>query len=145
MRQMIAIVMCHICAKEFFDSNFFDSNIRFAVVDKISNFHETAPNFIIITKTVILKVWLELFRPTANNPRNSKVTWRFSRLSSFRVTDQKRANIVLVNNSRTARPSEIIGLHSFLDLFFKTVLIINDSQLAKMKKYIPHMSLPWNL
>ena len=23
--------------------------------------------------------------------------------------------------------------------------VVNGSQLAKMKKYIPHMSLPWNL
>ena len=32
--------MCHICANEFWDSNF-----NKAVVDKISNFHKIAPNF----------------------------------------------------------------------------------------------------
>ena len=32
--------MCHICAKEFLDSSFTN-----AVVDKISDFHEIAPNF----------------------------------------------------------------------------------------------------
>ena len=32
--------MCHICAKGFLDSNFYE-----AVIDKISNFHEIAPNF----------------------------------------------------------------------------------------------------
>ena len=31
--------MCHTCAKEFSDSNF-----NSAVIDKISNFHEIAPN-----------------------------------------------------------------------------------------------------
>ena len=31
--------MCHTCAKEFSDSNF-----NQAVIDKISNFHEIAPN-----------------------------------------------------------------------------------------------------
>ena len=31
---------CHICAKGFLDSNF-----NQAVIDKISNFHEIAPNF----------------------------------------------------------------------------------------------------
>ena len=31
--------MCHICAKEYFDSN-----VNEAVIDKISNFHEIAPN-----------------------------------------------------------------------------------------------------
>ena len=31
--------MCHICAKEFWDSNF-----NQAVIDKISDFHEIAPN-----------------------------------------------------------------------------------------------------
>ena len=31
--------------------------------------------------------------------------------------------------------------------FFVPVMLmqINGSQLAKMQKYIPHMSLPWNL
>ena len=32
--------MCHICAKGFLDSNFNE-----AVIDKISIFHEIAPNF----------------------------------------------------------------------------------------------------
>ena len=32
--------MCHICAKGFLDSNF-----NQAVIDKISIFHEIAPNF----------------------------------------------------------------------------------------------------
>ena len=32
--------MCRACAKEFLDSNFNE-----AVIDKISNFHENAPNF----------------------------------------------------------------------------------------------------
>ena len=32
--------ICHICAKGFLDSNF-----NKAVIDKISNFHEIAPNF----------------------------------------------------------------------------------------------------
>ena len=32
--------MCHICAKGYLDSNF-----NKAVIDKISNFHEIAPNF----------------------------------------------------------------------------------------------------
>ena len=32
--------MCHICAKEFLDSN-----LNEEVIDKISNFHEIAPNF----------------------------------------------------------------------------------------------------
>ena len=32
--------MCHTCVKEFLDSNF-----NLAVIDKISNFHEIAPNF----------------------------------------------------------------------------------------------------
>ena len=31
--------ICHICAKEFLDLNF-----NYAVIDKISNFHEIAPN-----------------------------------------------------------------------------------------------------
>ena len=31
--------MCHTCAKEFLDSN-----LNLAVIDKISNFHEIAPN-----------------------------------------------------------------------------------------------------
>ena len=31
--------MCHICAKEFSNSSF-----NYAVIDKISNFHEIAPN-----------------------------------------------------------------------------------------------------
>ena len=32
--------MCHTCATEFLDLNFSS-----AVIDKISNFHEVAPNF----------------------------------------------------------------------------------------------------
>ena len=32
--------MCRICAKGFSPSNFY-----YAVIDKISNFHEIAPNF----------------------------------------------------------------------------------------------------
>ena len=32
--------MCHTCAKEFFNSSF-----NWAVIDKISNFHDIAPNF----------------------------------------------------------------------------------------------------
>ena len=32
--------MCHICAKEFLDSNFSE-----AVIDKLSNFQEIASNF----------------------------------------------------------------------------------------------------
>ena len=31
--------MCHACAKEFLDAN-----LNKAVIDKISNFHEIAPN-----------------------------------------------------------------------------------------------------
>ena len=48
MLQIIAIMcvthncdyVCHTCAKDFLDSNF-----SWAVIDKISNFHEIAPNF----------------------------------------------------------------------------------------------------
>ena len=40
--------MCHICAKVFSDSNF-----DYSVIDKISNFHEIAPKFHIITEIVI--------------------------------------------------------------------------------------------
>ena len=32
--------MCHICRKGFLDSNFNE-----AVIEKLSNFHEIAPNF----------------------------------------------------------------------------------------------------
>ena len=32
--------MCHRCAKRFLDSNF-----KWAVIEKISNFHEIAPDF----------------------------------------------------------------------------------------------------
>ena len=32
--------MCHICEKEFLDSKF-----NLAVIEKVSNFHEIAPNF----------------------------------------------------------------------------------------------------
>ena len=46
--------MSHISAKGFLDSNFI-----YAVIGKISNFQETAPNkFHIFTKIVIFKVWL---------------------------------------------------------------------------------------
>ena len=38
--------VCHICAKEFLDSTF-----NCAVIDKISNFHETVPNFIYSQKS----------------------------------------------------------------------------------------------
>ena len=42
---------CHICAKGFLDSNFDE-----AVIDKISNFNELAPNFTYSQKLVIFKV-----------------------------------------------------------------------------------------
>ena len=42
--------MCHICEKEFLDSNFNE-----AVINKISNFHEIAPNFTYSQKTQVLK------------------------------------------------------------------------------------------
>ena len=32
--------MCHLCAKEYLDSNF-----NYAIIDKISNFHEITQNF----------------------------------------------------------------------------------------------------
>ena len=32
--------MCHTCAKEFLNSSF-----NYEVIDKISNFHDIAPNF----------------------------------------------------------------------------------------------------
>ena len=41
----------HICAKELLNLNFNE-----AVIDKISNFHEIAPNLHIFTIVVILKV-----------------------------------------------------------------------------------------
>ena len=44
--------MRHICAKGFLDSNF-----NYSVIDKISIFHEIAPNFHILTKMVMLKVY----------------------------------------------------------------------------------------
>ena len=49
--------MCHIRAKGFLDSNF---NLALAVIDKISNFQEIAPNFTFSQKIVILKVLLEV-------------------------------------------------------------------------------------
>ena len=42
--------MCHKCAKEFLDSNF-----NWAVIDKILNFHEIAPNFTYSQKSYFLK------------------------------------------------------------------------------------------
>ena len=41
--------MCHICAKRFLDSNF---NFK-AVIDKISNFQEIAPNFTYSQKIIL--------------------------------------------------------------------------------------------
>ena len=38
--------MCHLCAKGFLDLNF-----NQAVIDKISNFHEIAPNFTYLLKS----------------------------------------------------------------------------------------------
>ena len=51
--------MCHTCAKEFLNSG-----VNQAVIDKISNFHDIAPNF---TKIVIFQVYLQFFRPTASS------------------------------------------------------------------------------
>ena len=42
---MLAVIMCHICAEGFLDSNF-----NQAVIDKISIFHEIAPNFTYLQK-----------------------------------------------------------------------------------------------
>ena len=55
--------ICHIRAK-----GFVDSDINEAVIDKISNFQEIAPNFTfhIFTKILFFKVWLETDRPTAS-------------------------------------------------------------------------------
>ena len=41
--------MCHICAK-----GFLDSNINQEVINKISNFHEIAPNFIQLLSNLII-------------------------------------------------------------------------------------------
>ena len=38
--------MCHTCAQEFWNSNFNE-----AVIDKISNFHDIAPNFTFLPKS----------------------------------------------------------------------------------------------
>ena len=38
--------MCHLCAKEFLDSNF-----NWSVIDKISNFQEIDPNFTYLQKS----------------------------------------------------------------------------------------------
>ena len=38
--------MCHTCAKKFLNSTF-----NWAVIDKISNFHDIAPNFIFSQKS----------------------------------------------------------------------------------------------
>ena len=54
--------ICHICAKEFLDSNFNE-----VVIDKISNFHEILPNFHIFTGVVIFQVYLNFVRPTASS------------------------------------------------------------------------------
>ena len=42
--------MCYICAKGFLDSNFYE-----AAIDKISNFHDIAPNFTYAQKSLFLK------------------------------------------------------------------------------------------
>ena len=42
--------MCHICAKEFSNSNFNE-----AVIDKVSNFYEIAPNFTFSQKSQFFK------------------------------------------------------------------------------------------
>ena len=52
--------MCHIYAKGFLDSNF-----NQAVIDKISNCQEIAPNVTYSQQIVILKVRFNSFRPTA--------------------------------------------------------------------------------
>ena len=54
--------MCHICAK-----GFLDSNLNEAVIDKMSNFHEIAPNFTYPHKIIIFNLWLEFFRPTVSS------------------------------------------------------------------------------
>ena len=55
--------MCHTCAKEFLNSSF-----NKAVINKISHFHNIAPNFtFFFTKIVIFQVYLQLFRPTASS------------------------------------------------------------------------------
>ena len=41
--------MCHVCAKDFLDSNF-----NQAVIDKISNFHKNTPNFAFSQKIVFV-------------------------------------------------------------------------------------------
>ena len=46
--------MCHTCAKEFLNSGF-----NSAVIDKISNFHDIAPNFTFSQKIVIFQVYLQ--------------------------------------------------------------------------------------
>ena len=42
--------MCYICAKGVLDSKF-----SYAVIDKISNFHDSCPKFYIFTKIVVFK------------------------------------------------------------------------------------------
>ena len=42
--------MCHTCAKEYLDSNF-----DYSVIDKISNFHEIAPNSTYSLKSYFFK------------------------------------------------------------------------------------------
>ena len=43
--------MSHICAK-----GFLDSNLNYAVINKISNFQEIAPNFTYSQKSYFLKI-----------------------------------------------------------------------------------------
>ena len=46
--------MCHTCAKEFLDSSF-----NYTVIDKISNFHDIAPNF----SSIFVTFWTNCFIP----------------------------------------------------------------------------------
>ena len=45
--------MCHICANFF--AGFLDSNFNEAVIDKLTNFQEIAPNFTYSQKSLFLK------------------------------------------------------------------------------------------
>ena len=52
----------------------------------------------------------------------------------------KKRNLVLINNATYQRETL-----SERPIRQPLIVTINDSQLAKMKKSIPDMSLPWNL